>query len=69
MTTKLFEALAVGKPILCVRNDESVLEKTLKETNAGLAASSIEQVELFLQEHFAIWEKQGYTEVSILPEV
>lgn len=27
MTTKLFESLAVGKPILCIRNDEGVLEK------------------------------------------
>ena len=29
MTTKLFESMAVGKPLLCVKSDESCLEATI----------------------------------------
>lgn len=61
MTTKLFESLAVGKPILCVRNDEGVLEKTLIETKAGIAASTVEEVCSFLNNAFLQWEKEGCT--------
>ena len=35
MTTKLFEALAVEKPILCVRSDEAYLEETINKTHSA----------------------------------
>ena len=69
MTTKLFEALAVRKPILCVRNDEGVLEEALKEANAGLAANNAEEVSGFLMQNFSVWQQQGYTEAATRPEV
>ena len=64
MTTKLFEALAVNKPILCVRNDEGVLEKALKESNAGLAASNVDEVSTFLKHYFTLWKEFGYTKAE-----
>lgn len=44
MTTKFFESLAVEKPILCVRSDESYLAEAIGETKAGLAATSVKEV-------------------------
>jgi hypothetical protein len=61
MTTKVFEYLAVEKPVLCVRNDEGCLEKTIRETQSGLAADTVEQVEQFILEKVAEWKQNGYT--------
>lgn len=68
MTTKLFESLAVEKPILCVRNDEGVLEQVLRNTNAGIAAGTVKEVCDFLQATFDMWCKQGYTSSNILKD-
>lgn len=68
MTTKLFESLAVGKPILCIRNDEGVLEKTLIETRAGIAASNVDDVCSFLNDALLQWQKDGYTSSAIRTE-
>ncbi|MCL2131480.1 MAG: glycosyltransferase [Lentimicrobiaceae bacterium] len=65
MGTKLFEYLAVEKPILCVRSDEDCLEKTINSANAGLAASSMEEVEKFILEKFADWQQNGHTHQSV----
>ncbi|NDV54646.1 hypothetical protein D0T51_02715 [Parabacteroides sp. 52] len=61
MTTKFFESLAVEKPILCVRSDESYLAAAIDETNAGLAATKVEEVSAFLMHYYEEWKVQGYT--------
>ena len=61
MGTKLFEYLAVEKPVLCVRNDEACLEETINNACAGLAASTLEETENFLLEKYAEWQQNGYT--------
>ncbi|WP_103982232.1 glycosyltransferase [Parabacteroides chinchillae] len=61
MTTKLFEAFAVEKPVLCVRSDESYLEETINKVHAGIAAKTSEEVYAFLQYHYDEWKKKGYT--------
>ena len=61
MGTKVFEYMAVEKPILCVKNDEDCLEKIVKSANAGLAASTTEDVEKFVLEKFIEWQENGYT--------
>jgi len=65
MTTKVFEYLAVEKPVLCVRNDEGCLEETIRETCSGIAASSVEQVEQFILEKYAEWKANGYTHQKV----
>lgn len=35
MTTKLFESMAVEKPLLCVKSDESYLEETIRITRSA----------------------------------
>ena len=61
MTTKFFEALGVEKPILCVRSDEGCLAASIKETNAGIAATTVDEVKTFILEKYAEWEQTGYT--------
>ena len=68
MGTKLFEYLAVEKPVLCVRNDEDCLEKTINSANAGLAASTVEEVERFMLEKVAEWHQNGYTHQTVNQE-
>ena len=68
MGTKIFEYLAVKKPILCVQNDEDCLEKTIKSANAGLAASDEAEVEAFIVEKFTQWQQNGYTQQSVNEE-
>ena len=65
MTTKVFEYLAVEKPILCVRNDNGCLEETIRETQSGVAADNVDQVERFLLEKYAEWKQNGYTHQKV----
>ena len=65
MTTKFFEAIGVEKPILCVRSDEECLAQTIKETNAGLAATNVEEVKEFILYHYNEWQQKGYTHIEI----
>ena len=61
ITTKVFEYIAVEKPILCVKSDEGCLAAIIHETKSGIAADNVEQVECFLMEKYAQWKQTGYT--------
>ena len=65
MTTKLFEAMAVEKPLLCVRSDEACLEKTIKQTQSGIAARTVEEVYDFLLHYYTEWKEKGYTTIEV----
>jgi glycosyltransferase involved in cell wall biosynthesis len=65
MGTKLFEYLAVEKPILCVRNDEACLEETIYNAQAGISASTVKETEKFLLEKYAEWQQNGYTSQAV----
>ncbi|MDD4590077.1 MAG: glycosyltransferase [Parabacteroides sp.] len=65
MTTKLFEAMAVEKPLLCVRSDEDCLEQTIQLTHTGVAARTADMVYDFLCYHYTQWKKEGYTSVCV----
>lgn len=64
LTTKLFEALGVEKPILCIRNDHGPIAALLRESGQGLAADTIAEVEDYLATAYAQWKAQGYTHAS-----
>ena len=61
MGTKFFENMGVEKPILCVRSDEECLAQVISETQAGLAATEVEQVKAFVTEKYQEWKKNGFT--------
>lgn len=56
MTTKFFEALAVEKPILCVRGDEGCLEEMIHRTQAGLSAHDENEVYEFIKKYYLQWK-------------
>lgn len=64
VSTKLFESLAVEKPILMVRSDEAVVAEMIAEARAGFAARTVEEVTAFLEEQYAHWEAVGDTTLS-----
>jgi hypothetical protein len=61
MGTKFFENMGVEKPVLCVRSDEECLAQVISETQAGLAATEVEQVKTFVMEKYQEWKKNGFT--------
>ncbi len=68
MTTKFFEALGCEKPVLCVRSDEGCLAEVVSQTNAGVAATNVEQVEQFICEKYAEWQQLGCTHQAVNQE-
>ena len=68
MTTKFFEALGVEKPVLCVRSDEECLAEVIRETNAGLAATTAEEVQNFIREKYREWKQNGFTRQPVRQE-
>ena len=65
MTTKLFEAMAVEKPLLCVKSDESCLESAINKTHTGLAARTADEVYHFILQHYLFWQEKGYTHIEV----
>jgi hypothetical protein len=61
MTTKLFEYLAVERPILCVRSDESFLADIIHDAKAGISAVNVEEVCDFLLIHYNYWKENHST--------
>lgn len=64
MTTKLFESMAVEKPLLCVKSDESYLEAAIRKTRSGLAARTAEEAYRFILYHYRFWQDNGYTYID-----
>lgn len=66
MGTKFFENIGIEKPILCVRSDEECLADAIQKTNAGLAATSVDEVKTFIMEKYQEWLQQGYTRQTVI---
>ena len=70
MTTKFFEYLAVGKPVLCARGDESCLEEAINCTCSGLSAHHVEEIYDFIKSHYLRWQSgQPYEDNSDKEEI
>ncbi|MDR1330767.1 MAG: glycosyltransferase [Tannerella sp.] len=65
MTTKFFEALAVERPILCVRGDEGCLEEVICRTRSGLSAHDVQETRQFIERHYRQWLTDGRTTVDV----
>ena len=65
MTTKFFEVLGVEKPVLCVRSDEECLAQVIRQTNAGLAATNVEEVKAFILNKYHEWKQNGFTRQAV----
>ena len=51
-----------------VRSDEECLAQVIKETNAGLAATNVEQVKEFISDKYAEWKTNGFTRQPVNQE-
>ncbi|MCM1532328.1 MAG: glycosyltransferase [Bacteroides sp.] len=69
MTTKFFEALAVGKPLLLIPGDRSYLEELIRRYDCGLAATDVESVETFIENQYNKWKQTGSTQIGVHPEI
>jgi len=65
MTTKLYEYLGVGRPILCIWNDEGEIEEIINKSGAGIAAKSEEEIKSFIKIKYDEWLKTGYTDSCV----
>lgn len=61
---KVFEYLGAHRPILLVPSDHGILEELINKQQRGLAASSIAEAVIFLQEKYEQWQK-GYKDELI----
>lgn len=61
VSTKIFEAMAMQKPILSIPGDSAISDAILKRGNAGCCASSTDGVKQFLKACYRSWQKNGYT--------
>ena len=66
MGTKFFENIGVEKPILCVRSDEECIADAIQKTNAGLAATHVEEVKQFICDKYQEWLQRGYTRQQVI---
>lgn len=65
---KIFEYLGAKKNILIAPSDEDVIEKLLKETNAGEVANTPEEVCAYLERKYTEWESNGFLEYKGIDE-
>lgn len=63
--TKLYEAIGAEKPVLCTKNDESVMEKVILETKCGISTSDVKEIEDFLLERIEEWRTNGFTHQAV----
>lgn len=66
MTTKFFEALGCEKPILCTPSDNGLLAQTIRQTNAGLASSDINEIKAFILDKYREWQQNGFTRQAVI---
>jgi len=59
MTSKIFEYLGAGRPILSIPGDNNVTDALLKETGTGISASSPDELARIILSWYDEWQKKG----------
>lgn len=62
VSTKIFEALAVEKPVLMVMSDEAIGESLLQTARSGCPAHSIPEIIDYICRCYEQWKSLGHTE-------
>jgi glycosyltransferase involved in cell wall biosynthesis len=68
LTTKFFDYLGAERPVLCVRNDEGILEKTIINANIGISARTVDEAYNFILEKWNEWEVNRCTTSKVNQE-
>lgn len=61
VSTKIFEAMAVGRPQLMILGDKGIAETLLTQAHTGKVAHSVKEVIQHLEYYYQEWVQQGYT--------
>jgi len=59
-TGKIFEYLAAQRPILAIGYKEGVVKELLKDTNAGVYATSIDDIKEALKQFYSEYKSKDY---------
>ena len=63
VSTKIFEALAMEKPILMVMGDKAIGEEILKRARGGCPAGQISEIIDYICHCYEQWRSLGYTQI------
>ena len=66
--TKFYEGLGCEKPILCTQSDEGLLAQTIRELNAGIASSNLEEIKNFILDKYNEWKTNGFTHQNVVEQ-
>ncbi|AMN46927.1 hypothetical protein ACG33_07420 [Steroidobacter denitrificans] len=58
-TSKLYEYIAAGRPILSIPHDHDCIDELLQRTNAGTSCTSVEEIEGVLLGFYREWKRTG----------
>ena len=59
LNTKIFDYLLVNREVLLVENDEGILSHILSETNSGIAISTLNEIEAYLERKLIEFKENG----------
>jgi len=59
ITSKLFEYITAGRPILAIPRDGDCIDEMLNETNSGISCTSVEEIERALSIFYLEWKSNG----------
>ncbi len=68
LNAKLFDYLAVNRPILLVENDHGVMENLIKINDAGKAVETAEQVASFIETQYSRFLNKTQPPVEAIPD-
>lgn len=59
VTSKLFEYIVAGRPILAVPNDQDCVDEMLRETECGISCTTVEEIQQHLLRFYREWRGTG----------
>ena len=68
VSSKIFQYINSGKPILLVSNNEDIMEKIIRETNTGEICKTPEKIADFILNSFTKWENNQTLERKVNKE-
>ncbi len=64
VTSKLFEYIISGRPIIAFPRDQDCVDEMIFETNSGISCDEIGEVEAVLKSYYEEWKKTGFITYS-----
>lgn len=69
VTSKMFEYITAGRPILSIPRDDDCIDELLRQTGAGTSCTSVEEIERQLRVFYREWKATGTVAFHGRPEV